>query len=172
MQRAVMILIVGLPGAGKTTLARRLEEERSAIRFTPDEWMEPLLGKSEDGGRRWVLESQLIWGVAARALTLGVNVILDYGCWSETERDLFRNRAHELGAQAEIVVLNPSLEVLWERLAARNAALPEGTFHISREELEEYNSKYQAPDAAELARWDHQVVVTDVQDAAGELLRD
>ena len=28
------------------------------------------------------------------------------------------------------------------------------------------------PDAAELARWDHQVVVTDVQDEVGELLRD
>jgi predicted kinase len=162
MQRAVMVLIVGLPGAGKTTMARRLEAERDALRFTPDEWMEPLFGVSEDGGRRWVLESQLFWSVAGRALSLGVNVILDYGCWSETERDMFRNRAHELGARTEIVVLNPPLEVLWERLAARNAALPEGTFHISREELEEYNTKFQAPDAAELARWDEQVVVTDV----------
>jgi predicted kinase len=162
MQRAVMVLIVGLPGAGKTTMARRLEAERDALRFTPDEWMEPLFGVSEDGGRRWVLESQLFWSVAGRALSLGVNVILDYGCWSETERDMFRNRAHELGARAEIVVLNPPLEVLWERLAARNAALPEGTFHISREELEEYNTRFQAPDAAELARWDEQVVVTDV----------
>lgn len=162
MQRAVMVLIVGLPGAGKTTLARQLEEERGALRFTPDEWMAPLLGVSEDGGRRWVLESQLFWGLAARALSLGVNVILDYGCWSETERDLFRNRAHELGALTEIVVLNPPFEMLWERLAARNAALPEGTFHITREELEDYSSKFHLPDAAELARWDQQVVVTGV----------
>jgi predicted kinase len=112
MQRAVMVLIVGLPGAGKTTMARRLEEERAGIRLTPDEWMEPLFGVGDDNGRRWVLESKLLWGVAARALSLGVDVILDYGCWSETERDLFRNRAHELGARAEIVVLNPPLEVL------------------------------------------------------------
>ncbi|WP_199237488.1 AAA family ATPase [Kribbella antiqua] len=163
MERAVMMLIVGLPGAGKTTLARRLEEERAALRFTPDEWMEPLFGVSEDGGRRWVLESQLFWGMAARALTLGVDVVLDYGCWSETERDLFRNRAHEVGARADIVVLDPPLEVLWQRLEARNAALPAGTFHITREELHEYNSKFHAPDAAELARWDRSVVLTDVQ---------
>ena len=158
-----MMLIVGLPGAGKTTLARRLEDERAALRFTPDEWMEPLFGVSEDGGRRWVLESQLFWGMAARALTLGVDVVLDYGCWSETERDLFRNRAHELGARADIVVLDPPLEVLWKRLEARNAALPAGTFHITRDELHEYNSKFHAPDAAELARWDRSVVLTDVQ---------
>jgi predicted kinase len=163
MERAVMMLIVGLPGAGKTTLARRLEEERAALRFTPDEWMEPLFGVSEDGGRRWVLESQLFWGMAARALTLGVDVVLDYGCWSETERDLFRNRAHEVGARADIVVLDPPVEVLWKRLEARNAALPAGTFHITRDELHEYNSKFHAPDAAELARWDRSVVLTDVQ---------
>lgn len=156
-----MVLIVGLPGAGKTTLARRLEVERAALRFTPDEWMEALLGVSEDNGRRWVLESQLFWGLAARALTLGVSVILDYGCWSETERDLFRERAHELGARAEIVVLDLPLDALWERLHARNAALPAGTFAISREELVEFAAQFQVPSAAELARWDHHVVVTE-----------
>jgi predicted kinase len=161
MERAVMVLIVGLPGAGKTTLARRLEAERAAIRFTPDEWMDSLFGVNEDDGRRWVLESELFWGLAARALTLGVNVILDYGCWSETERDMFRTRAHELGARAEIVVLDLSLDVLWERLEARNAALPAGTFRISRQELEEYATKFEVPSAAEVARWDRGTVVTE-----------
>lgn len=156
-----MVLIVGLPGAGKTTLARRLEVERAALRFTPDEWMEALLGVSEDNGRRWVLESELFWGLAARALTLGVSVILDYGCWSESERDLFRERAHELGARAEIVVLDLPFDVLWERLHARNAALPVGTFEISRDELAEFSAKFQVPSTAELARWDRQVVVTE-----------
>ena len=155
-----MVLIVGLPGAGKTTLARQLEGERAALRFTPDEWMEALLGVSEDNGRRWVLESQLFWGLAARALTLGVSVILDYGCWSETERDLFRERAHELGARAEIVVLDLPLDVLWKRLEARNAALPAGTFAISRQELEEFAAMFEVPGAAEVARWDRQTVVT------------
>lgn len=161
MDCAEMVLIVGLPGAGKTTVARRLEVERAGLRFTPDEWMESLFGANESDGRRWVLESQLLWGIAARALSLGVSVILDYGCWSETERDMFRTRAHELGARAEIVVLDLPLDVLWERLEARNAALPAGTFAISREELEEYATKFEVPGAAELARWNRQVVVTE-----------
>jgi predicted kinase len=161
MGSAVMTLIVGLPGAGKTTLARRLEAERSAIRFTPDEWMDALLGVSEDNGRRWISESELFWGTAARALTLGVNVVLDYGCWSEQERDMFRTRAHGLGARAEIVVLDLPIETLWGRIEARNAALPAGTFAISSEELKEYQSKYEVPTDAELQRWDRQTVVTD-----------
>jgi len=36
-----LIIVCGLPGAGKTTHAKLLEE-LGAIRFCPDEWMEVL----------------------------------------------------------------------------------------------------------------------------------
>ncbi|TDO55039.1 hypothetical protein EV651_1153 [Kribbella sp. VKM Ac-2571] len=156
---AGMVLIVGLPGAGKTSWARRIEEERKALRFTPDEWMDALFNTNEVDGRRWVLESELLWGVAARALTLEVNVILDYGCWSEEERDLFRTRAQAIGASAEIVVLDLPFEVLWERIERRNANLPQATFRISREELTEWHGRFEVPTANELQRWDRQLVV-------------
>lgn len=157
---AVMVLIVGLPGAGKTLWARRLEGERKAIRLTPDEWMQALFDASEVDGRRWVLESELLWGIAVRALELGVDAILDYGCWSEEERDLFRTRAQQAGASAEIVVLDLPLEVLWERLERRNADLPPATFPVTREELREWSDQFQRPTADELQRWDRHLVVT------------
>ena len=34
----------GFIGSGKTTLARRLETQLGALRFTPDEWMTTLYG--------------------------------------------------------------------------------------------------------------------------------
>ncbi len=37
-----LVLICGLPGAGKTTLARKMAGELSGVRFCPDEWMEDL----------------------------------------------------------------------------------------------------------------------------------
>jgi predicted kinase len=157
---AVMVLIVGLPGAGKTSWARRLEEERQGIRLTPDEWMDALFQTNEVNGRRWVLESEMLWAVAARALGLGVDVILDYGCWSAEERDLFRTRAQQLGASAEIVVLDLPLPVLWERLEKRNANLPAATFRVSRDDLQEWSTKFERPTAEELQRWDGHLVVT------------
>ena len=34
-----IILLCGLPGSGKTTLARKLAEEPHAVRLSPDEWL-------------------------------------------------------------------------------------------------------------------------------------
>ena len=39
VSEARLILTCGLPGAGKTTLARQLATERSAVRLTKDEWL-------------------------------------------------------------------------------------------------------------------------------------
>jgi predicted kinase len=37
-----LIIVCGLPGSGKTTFAKALEIRHSAIRFSPDEWMNAL----------------------------------------------------------------------------------------------------------------------------------
>ncbi|MPY67298.1 AAA family ATPase [Deinococcus sp. SDU3-2] len=145
-------LLVGLPGSGKTTLARRLEEGHRALRLTPDEWMLPLFSAGESGDRRWVLENELLWGVAARALSLGVSVVLDYGLWSRAERDEFRSRGEALGVRVELLWLDVPQPELWRRLEARNRDLPPHTFSISRAELEEWWTLFQRPGPDELSQ--------------------
>ena len=39
---ATLVLMVGLPGAGKTTRAKELATAHRALRLTPDHWMIPL----------------------------------------------------------------------------------------------------------------------------------
>ena len=41
---ATLFLMCGLPGSGKTTLAKRIERERGALRLTHDEWIARLYG--------------------------------------------------------------------------------------------------------------------------------
>ena len=65
-----LFLICGLPGAGKTTLARKLEREHRALRLTPDEWIDVLYGPNPkpdvlDRARGPVEGIQ--WEIAARA---------------------------------------------------------------------------------------------------------
>lgn len=44
MSDPILFLTVGLPGTGKTTVARRLEAENAALRLTKDEWIKALYG--------------------------------------------------------------------------------------------------------------------------------
>ena len=72
---AILILMVGLPGAGKTTRAKELAATYQALRLTPDHWMIPLFGDNMADGKRFVLEGRLI-SVALQALRLGTSVVL------------------------------------------------------------------------------------------------
>jgi predicted kinase len=77
---------VGLPGAGKTTLARSLAERHGAVRLNPDEWMATLDVDLFDASFRDRLERALI-ALAARLLALGGRVVIEFGSWSRPERD-------------------------------------------------------------------------------------
>jgi predicted kinase len=47
-----LILLCGLPGSGKTTLAKELESRLHAVRFCPDEWLAALSLDLYDEARR------------------------------------------------------------------------------------------------------------------------
>lgn len=150
---ATLHLMVGLPCSGKTTLARQLELEHSALRLTTDEWHTRLFGQdaheSEHDARHESIES-LLWDVASRALSIGVDVVLDFGCWARCERDDFRSRARSLGADFRIHFTHASEEELLRRLSARNAQLPHGAFHIPETSLKKWFSKFEPPSPDEL----------------------
>ena len=147
--------MVGLPCAGKTTLARQLEEEYSALRLTPDEWQIRLFGydtEEEAHDARHNMIEAMLWDIAARVLALGVNVILDFGFWAAVEREDFRSRAKQLGASSEIHFLDVSESVLLERLAIRNAELPAGAAYIPEAYMKDWFKIFQASNADELQR--------------------
>jgi predicted kinase len=150
---ATLLLMCGLPGSGKTTLARGLERERDALRLTPDEWIARLFGQHlTPPALDWCRDpvEALQWGLAERALRLGVNVILDFGFWSRAEREEFRARAAALGAGSEVHFLDVPREELSARLAARNTELPPGTFRVSEAQLDAWLKVFEPPTADEL----------------------
>lgn len=147
---ATLFLMCGLPGSGKTTLARQLEQEHGALRLTPDDWLATLGLDPFDDAKRAAVEAQQ-WLVAARALELGVNVILDFGVWSRVERDSFRKRARELGARTVLHFLDVPREELRRRLKARNAARKPGSVVVDDAQLDSYFAWLERPTADELS---------------------
>jgi hypothetical protein len=150
---ATLFLICGLPGAGKTTLAKQLEHAHNALRLCPDEWIAQLLDdpgdRTEMDRLRDIVES-IQWDAATRALVLGVNVILENGFWSRQERIRFRTEAESLGARVELHFLNVELDELVQRVSKRNSELPTGAFHVSKDELLLWAKSFEPPSEDEL----------------------
>ena len=150
MTRATAHLMVGLPGVGKTVRARELEQQRGALRLSPDEWMIPLFGESEAGGKRDVLEGRLLW-VALRAASRGLDVVVDFGLWGRDERSALRWLFGAVGADCRIEYLDLDVSTQLARVRQRFTDSPEQSFEMTAEDLHGWRRTFQAPTVEELA---------------------
>lgn len=142
----------GLTGSGKTTFAKGLEREHNAVRFSIDEWMIELYGHHmprEVFDARFDICKTLIFATAEKLLALGINVVLDFGFWKRDERAEVKAWLKTRELSYTLYYFDIPLETLWERLQKRNQMLAEGTFEITREMLETFASRFEAPTKAE-----------------------
>ena len=90
----------------------------SRIPPLPDEWMDAPAINLWDEGARAKIES-LQWSVAQQLLRLGTNVIIEWGTWGRSERNVLREGARKLGAAVELHFLDASVEELFRRAQQR-----------------------------------------------------
>lgn len=147
------MLLCGLPGSGKTTVARDLVRTRDAIRLCPDDWMASLGVDLFDEAMRARIEA-VQWELAQEMVQRGLTVVIEWGVWSRAERDEVRVRARDLGVRVELRFLDEPIDVLWERVRHRNETGPPGTPIISREDLVAWSTRFEPPTPDELSRFD------------------
>jgi predicted kinase len=147
--RPTLFLMVGLPGTGKTTEARRLEVGNDALRLTKDEWVKALYGPTNPPSATEVIEGRLIT-IALRALELGVDAVIDFGLWSRDERTALREAAADVGAEVEIRYLHLGSDEQRRRLDRRHADEPHTTWHMSDAELATWAAGFSVPTPEEL----------------------
>jgi predicted kinase len=148
------VVLCGLPGSGKTTTARELQRQEPAVRLCSDEWLETLGFDLYDADARARVEG-LQQRLAVELLELGVTVIYESGGWSRAERDALRDGARKIGASVELRFLDVALDVLLERLAARNADLPAASAVIPDDDLLRWAAEFERPDAEEQLLYDN-----------------
>ncbi|MCB8980087.1 MAG: AAA family ATPase [Ardenticatenaceae bacterium] len=144
-----LIIICGLPGSGKTTLATCLEARLGGVRLCPDDWMDALAINLYDEESRARIEA-LQWQLGQRLLKLGLVVIIEWGTWGKSERDALREGARELGAAVELHYLSAPPEVLFERIQRRGMEDPP----IKWEDVLRWAEIIQVPTEEEMALFD------------------
>ena len=146
---ARLIIICGLPGSGKTSLAKCLEESLHAVRLAPDEWMDALAINLYDEESRARIEA-LQWKLGQKLLKLGLVVIIEWGTWGKSERDALREGARKLGAAVELHHLSAPPEILFERIQRRGMENPP----IKREDLMRWAEMIEVPTEEEMDLFD------------------
>jgi len=145
--------VAGLPGAGKTTLARSLERDLDAVRLSPDEWLEALGADRFDAAARARVEA-LQWDVARRLLELQAIVVIEWGTWSRVKRTRLREGARAVGAAVELRFLDADLDELWRRVQARDAERSSAERAITAADMRDWATQIERPGDDELALYD------------------
>lgn len=144
-----LVVVCGLPGSGKTTLAARLAAERGGVRFAPDEWLSALGMDLWDSAMRERVES-LQWAVAHDVMGAGGTAVIEWGTWTRAERDRLRSEARARGWAVELWFLEVPVEELSRRIRARNREDPP----IQGADLRRWVESFEPPDDEELSLYD------------------
>jgi predicted kinase len=147
-----LIIVCGLPGSGKTTLAKELESRLHAVRLSPDEWMDTLAIDLWDEEKRAKVEA-LQWAVTQRLLMVGLRVIIEWGTSGRSERDTLRVGARALGAAVELHYISATADMLFERIQRRGRESPP----VDRDAVSRWCGVFQTPTAEEMALFDEKL---------------
>ena len=136
-------LMCGFLGFGKTTIAKRLEKELPAVRFTHDEIMLQHYGRNPDNFQEKYQEvDSFIRNESIKFLNKGLDVILDYGFWSKEKRKEYKEwgKAHTPNIIFHAVVCD--IEIAKRRVLERTKNNPNELF-INEDAFNKFLKNYE-----------------------------
>lgn len=119
------------------------------VRLCADEWMEAIGINLWDSEARQRIE-MLQWNIAQQILSLGCSVVIEWGTWARSERDVLRTGARNLEAAVELHFLDAPVDVLFDRIRERNAETPPITF----DDIQKWADMFERPSSEEMALFD------------------
>jgi predicted kinase len=155
---AVLNVIFGPCGAGKTTYAHAFARREKAVAFILDDWMARMFAPDmpEPIQYEWMLERVArcegqIWATAAGVLAAGTSVILDIGLMRRADRDRVRGIAEATDLPLQFHFVDAPREVRRARVLDRNVVRGESfAIEVTPDLFEFIEGVYEAPTPDEL----------------------
>ncbi|MBV2151897.1 ATP-binding protein [Kitasatospora sp. SUK 42] len=151
-QMSTVVLMCGLPGAGKTTYARELVR-RGYVRLSIDEVVWQRLGQRDAG---LVLEEEAYDRLKEEVrreqrqelvelMLAGRDVVVDYSFWSRAARDDYKALVESHGCRWELIHLKADRTTLELRLAVRNGEEGANSVTVDEELFGRYLANFEEP---------------------------
>jgi len=151
---AKVIMTCGRICCGKSTYARKLQENRNAVILSIDEITLAMFpeGTGEMHDTYVNRAEQYLLALSLQILKSGVDVILDWGLWTRAQRERLRAFYTEHGVENEIHYLRISAEEWERRIRKRNTQQREEepqAYFVDEGLLRKVESMFEEPSDAE-----------------------
>ncbi|MEU6603706.1 ATP-binding protein [Streptomyces shenzhenensis] len=150
---AVVYLLVGLTGSGKTTYAKRRLEAAGVVRLSVDERVHERHGRyGVDYPERdyFALEAPVVAEVReelGELIAAGHSAVLDHGLWTRKERDEWKSLVRDAGGRPRLLYFPVPREELLRRLDERNQRENDANaLTVTPEALDDFYARFESPE--------------------------
>ena len=152
---AKVFMMCGKICSGKSTHAKELREKYNAVILSVDEITLALFGQDagEDHDLYVQRAEEYLYGKSVEIVQSGINVVLDWGFWTKSERQFAREFYCSHGIDFEFRYISISDDEWYRRLKKRNADVLSGktnAYYVDDGLAEKFQSIFEEPDADEL----------------------
>jgi len=148
---AIVYLLCGKVGCGKSTYANWLRTEKNAVVLSSDDLMMCLFDSciGPDKHQEYLSRcKKFLYIQAEDFVKMGFDVALDFGFWQKSERTEVAKMFAEKGIETKLAFINTDYDTITNNLNKRNTLVENGetrAYHIDDEKRQRFDAMFQAP---------------------------
>ena len=146
-------MFAGKMGAGKSTKAKQVAQERNAVLLSEDEWLSKLypdqIVSFDDYIHYASLLRPLVRSHVVDILKTGTSVVMDFSANTVKQRKWFKELIAEANAPNELFYLDVSNEVCLRQIEKRRLEQPERAIYDTESMFIEVTKYFQEPEQSE-----------------------